>query len=109
MNSIAPFILEAIVHAEEECIVFLPLGTIDRIELLVQNQSIFSRQWVVPEWLRSSRFCFRLGSACKRKYFRLRLRGLLLVVLVLFVDQVRDQSMRNSDPRVGNVCSQIQF
>ena len=53
-------------------------------------------------------FCFSLGSACKRKYFRfqrkyfrLRFRGLLLVVVVLFVDQVCDQlvqSMRNSDP-----------
>ena len=55
-------------------------------------------------------FCFSLGSACKRKYFRfqrkifeLHLRGFLLVVVVLFVDQVRDQlvqSVRNSDRRV---------
>ena len=47
---------------------------------------------------RFSRFCFGLRSACKRKYFRLRWRGLLLVV-----DQVCDQfveAMRNSDPRV---------
>ena len=39
----------------------------------------------------------------QRKFFRLRLRGFLLVVVVLFVDQVRDkliQAMRNSDPRV---------
>ena len=28
-------LLEVIVHAEEECFVFLPLGTLDRIELLV--------------------------------------------------------------------------
>ena len=42
-------------------------------------------------------------SGFKRKCFRLRLRGLLLVVVVLLVDQVCDQlvqSMRNSDPRV---------
>ena len=39
----------------------------------------------------------------QRKYFRLRFRGFLLLVIVLFVDQVCDQlvqSMRNSDPRV---------
>ena len=58
----------------------------------------------------SSLSCFSLWSACKskyirlqRKFFRLRLRSLLLVVVVLFVDQVRDQliqTMRNSDPRV---------
>ena len=34
-------LLEVTVHAEEECSVFLPLGTLDRIELLVQYQSIF--------------------------------------------------------------------
>ena len=34
-------LLEVIVHAEEEYLVFLPLGTLDRIELLVQYQSIF--------------------------------------------------------------------
>ena len=42
-------------------------------------------------------------SVFKRKYFRLRFRGLLLVVVVLSVDQVCDQlvqSMKNSDPRV---------
>ena len=59
---------------------------------------------------RSSWFCFSLWSAWKSKYirfqckfFRLRLRGLLLVVVVLFVAQIRDQliqSMTNSDPRV---------
>ena len=54
---------------------------------------------------RSSWLCFSLWSACKSKYIRFQrgLRGLLLVVVVLFVDQVRDQliqSMRNSDPRV---------
>ena len=58
----------------------------------------------------SSWFCFSFWSACKskfirfqRKCFRLRLRGLLLVVVVLFVYQVSDQliqSMRNSDARV---------
>ena len=39
-------LLEVIVHAEEECLVFMPLGTLDRIELLVQYQSIFFRDWV---------------------------------------------------------------
>ena len=61
---------------------------------------------------RSSWFCFSLWSACKSKHFRLRFRGFLFVVAVLFVDQVCDQlvsSMRNSDPRVRIVCSQIQF
>ena len=36
-------------------------------------------------------------------FFEVNLRGLLLVVVVLFVDQFRDQliqAMRNSDPRV---------
>ena len=58
-------------------------------------------------------FCFSLWSARKSKYirfqrefFRLRLRGFLVVFVVLFVDQIRDQlfqSMRNSDPRVRTV------
>ena len=55
---------------------------------------------------RSSRFCSSLWSACKRKYFRLRCRSLLLVVVVLVFDQVCDhliQAMRNSDPRVSIV------
>ena len=57
----------------------------------------------------SSWFCFSLWSARKsknirlqRKFFELHLRGFLLVVVVLFVDQVCDQlvqSMRNSCPR----------
>ena len=34
-------LLEAFLRAEEECSVFLPLGTLDQIELLVQYQSIF--------------------------------------------------------------------
>ena len=61
---------------------------------------------------RSSWFCFSLWSACKSKHFCLRFRSFLFVVAVLFVDQVCDQlvsSMRNSDPRVRIVCSQIQF
>ena len=58
----------------------------------------------------SSGFCFGLWSALKskyirlqRKFFELHLRGFLLVVVVLFVTQVRDQliqAMRNSDLRV---------
>ena len=36
-------LLEVIVHAEEECLFFLPLGMLDRIELLIQYQSIISR------------------------------------------------------------------
>ena len=70
--------------------------------------------------VRLRRFCLSLGSACKRKFirfqrefFRLRFRGLLLVVVVLLVDQVRDQlvqRMRKSDPRVRIVLvSQIEF
>ena len=34
-------LFEVILRAEEECLVFLPLGTLDRIELLVQYQSMF--------------------------------------------------------------------
>ena len=34
-------LLEVILRAEEECSVSLPLGTLDRIELLVQYQSMF--------------------------------------------------------------------
>ena len=48
-------------------------------------------------------FCFSLGSACKRKYFRLRCGSLLLVVVVLLVDHVCGQfvqAMRNSDTGV---------
>ena len=37
-------LLEAIVHVEEECSVFLPLGTLDRIELLVQYQFMFFQE-----------------------------------------------------------------
>ena len=54
--------------------------------------------------------CFSPWSVCKSKYirfqrkcFRLHLRGLLLVVVVLCLDRVRDQfvqSVRNSDPRL---------
>ena len=33
--------LEVMLRAEEECLVFLPLGTLDRVELLVQCQSMF--------------------------------------------------------------------
>ena len=74
-------LLEVIVHAEEECSVFLPLGKLDRIGLLVH---------------------FSLASARKRKYTRLRFRGFLLVV-VLPTDRVCDrlvQAMTISDPRV---------
>ena len=44
-------------------------------------------------------------------FFRLHLRSFLLVVVVLFVDQIRDQpiqAMRNSDRRVriNCLCSQ---
>ena len=43
-------LLEVILCAEEECLFFLPLGTLDRIELLVQYQSIhfLSRICIVP-------------------------------------------------------------
>ena len=50
-----------------------------------------SRLWDSPwRWVsswRSSWFCSSLGSACKCKYFRLRCRGFVLVVVVLRVDQ----------------------
>ena len=39
-------LLEVILRAEEECLVFLPLGTLDRIQLLVQYQSIFFHEYV---------------------------------------------------------------
>ena len=65
----------------------------------------------------SSWFCFSLWSAHKskyirfqRKFFRLHLRSFLLVVVVLFVAQVRDQliqTMRNSDPRVRFIFHSI--
>ena len=72
------------------------------------NISPFSFKNMYSPWRwasswRSSRFCFSLGSACKRKYFLPRCGDLLLVVVVLLVDQVCDQfvqSMRNSDPQV---------
>ena len=34
-------LLEVVLRVEEECLFFLPLGTLDRIELLVQYQSMF--------------------------------------------------------------------
>ena len=39
-------LLAVIDHDEEECLVFLPQGTLDQIELLVQYQSIFFQEWV---------------------------------------------------------------
>ena len=51
-------------------------------------------------------FALALDRLAVGTYFRLRCRGLLLVVVVLLVDQVCDQfvqDMRNSDPRVRNV------
>ena len=61
-------------------------------------------------------FCFSFWTARKSKYIgfqrkisELHLRGLLFVVLLLFVDQIRDQpiqSMRNSDPRARIVFVQ---
>ena len=80
--------------------------------LYVSPRSFTDRYSSCGWWSRStsSWFCFSLWSARKskyiclqRKFFELHLRGLLLVVVVLFVAQVRDlliQSMRNSDPRV---------
>ena len=73
-----------------------------------------SRRWASRG--RSSWFCFSLWSAHKSKYIRLQrkffgfhLRGFLLVVVVLFVNQVCDQliqAMRNLDPRVRMVLVQ---
>ena len=69
--------IEVILRAEEECLVFLPLGTLDRIELLVQYQSnVLS--WINPV-LEDTQ------------------------VVEDLLDQVCDQlvqSMRNSDSRV---------
>ena len=93
---------------------FLPLDTLDWIELLVQNQSIFSLIGTVleDEQVLESLLGFAPLIGLQKqirfqsKYFRLRFRGFLLVVVVLFVVAlVRDplvQAMRNSDPRVGN-------
>ena len=39
-------LLEVILRVEEECLFFLPLGKLDRIELLVQYQSVFFQEWV---------------------------------------------------------------
>ena len=39
-------LLDEIHRAEEECSVFLPLGALDRIELLVQHQFIFFQEYV---------------------------------------------------------------
>ena len=75
--------------------------------------SSFPNGYSLCEWAGRSTslwFCFSLWSTRKSKYIRLQrnifelhLRGFLLVVVVLLVDQVRDQliqAMRNSDPRV---------
>ena len=79
--------------------------------LALHQSKIYHRKYSSCRWAssgKSSRFCFSLWSACiceyirfQRKCFRLRLRGILLVVVVLLVDQVCDQlvqSMKNSDP-----------
>ena len=88
-------LLEVIDHAEEGCLVFLPLGTIIGLSSWFNiNPYSFTNRYSYGRWGsrgRSSWFCFSLGSACKRKYFRLRFRGLLLVVVVLLVDQICDQ------------------
>ena len=103
------FFLEVVLCVEEKCLFFLPLDELDRIQLFVQYQSIhvLSRTSTVLEDEQVVEgldgFCFSLGSACKRKYFRLRFRGFLLVVVALFADQLCDhfvQTIRNSDPRV---------
>ena len=39
-------LLEEILSVEEEFLFFLPLGKLDRIELLVQHQSIFFQEFV---------------------------------------------------------------
>ena len=39
-------LLEVMIRFEEECLVFLPLGTLDQIELLVKYQFIFFHEWV---------------------------------------------------------------
>ena len=75
------------------------LGSVS-VHFLFKNMHSL-RRWASSG--RSSRLCFCLVSACKRNHFRLRFRGLVFVVVVLFVDQVCDQliqSMRNSHPRV---------
>ena len=101
--------------AAEECLVFLPLRTLDRIELLVPISihvlriiSTVLEDEQVVEGLLSFALAFdRLACAkyfrLQRKCFRLRFRSFLLVVVVLLVAQVRDQlvqAMRNSDHRV---------
>ena len=40
-------LLEVVLRVEEECLVFLLLGALDRIELLVQYQYIFFQEYVV--------------------------------------------------------------
>ena len=39
-------LLEVVLRVEEECLFFLPLGTLDRVELLVEYESIFFQEWV---------------------------------------------------------------
>ena len=103
-NSIAHLLLEAFLRVEEECLSLLATG--------YAWSDSFTNKYSSCRWASSWRsfwFCFSLGSACKRKYFRLRCRSLLLVVVVLFVDQVCDQlvqAKRNSDPRVRIVFVQ---
>ena len=71
-------LLGVILRAEEECLVFLPLGTLDLIELLVQHQSIFlSRietvlvdEQVVEVGLLG--FAVAFERLCVCKYFRLQ-------------------------------------
>ena len=96
----------------------MTLGKRDSIEFLAQYQSQNLSQigtvlvdeqaevglrgfaFVFDRLAKASTFVFNANS------FDLRLGGLLLVVVVLFVDQICDQliqAMRNSDPRVSIV------
>ena len=92
-NNIESALLE--VNAEEECLVCLPLGTLDRIELQDQNQSIFFHKKIVlvheqkEESFLGSALAFERHAEASPSVFVSEV--FLLVVVVLFVDQVCDQ------------------
>ena len=89
------------VYSCSNCVSLIELSSWFNINPFSFKNTYSPWRWA-SSW-RSSWFCFSLESACKRKYFCLRCRGLMFVVDVLPVDQVCDQfvqATRISDPRV---------
>ena len=101
-------------HDEEEYSVVLTLGNRLANNLLAQHQSTFFSRWVKFLWMGWQEYISvvllqpLIGSqkhvhSISTQILQTSSQRFLLVVVVIFVAQVRDQliqAMRNSDPRV---------